>query len=67
MTVVAVDDEKMALEALSKAIREAVPEAELHSFRWSEDAWPLRRNPISMWHFWMWQCRGQTVWSLPGI
>ena len=38
MTVVAVDDEKIALEALSKAIREAVPEAELHSFRWSEDA-----------------------------
>lgn len=38
MTIVAVDDEKMALEALSNAILEAAPEAELHSFRWSEDA-----------------------------
>lgn len=38
MTIVAVDNEKMALEALSNAIREAAPEAELHSFRWSEDA-----------------------------
>ena len=38
MTILAVDDEKMALEALSNAIREAAPEAELHSFRWSEDA-----------------------------
>lgn len=37
MTIVAVDDEKIALEALSNAIREAAPEAELHSFRWSED------------------------------
>ncbi|MGM9605535.1 MAG: response regulator [Faecousia sp.] len=38
MTILAVDDEKMALEALSDAIREAAPEAELHRFRWSEDA-----------------------------
>lgn len=38
MTILALDDEKMALEALSAAIREASPEAELHSFRWSEDA-----------------------------
>ena len=37
MTIVAVDDEKIALEALSNAIREAAPKAELHSFRWSED------------------------------
>ena len=37
MTIVAVDDEKIALEALSNAIREAAPEEELHSFRWSED------------------------------
>ena len=38
MTIVAVDDEKMALEILASAIREAAPEAELHCFRWSEDA-----------------------------
>ena len=38
MTIVAVDDEKMALETLASAIREAAPEAELHCFRWSEDA-----------------------------
>ena len=38
MTIVAVDDEKMALQALSNAIRESAPEAELHSFRWGEDA-----------------------------
>lgn len=38
MTILAVDDEKMALEALSDAIRKAAPEAELHGFRWSEDA-----------------------------
>ena len=38
MVIIAVDDEKLALEALMNAIREAAPEAELHSFRWSEDA-----------------------------
>ena len=38
MIALAVDDEKLALEALMNAIREAAPEAELHSFRWSEDA-----------------------------
>lgn len=38
MIIIAVDDEKIALEALSDAIREAAPEAQLHSFRWSEDA-----------------------------
>lgn len=38
MVIIAVDDEKIGLEALSNAIREAAPEAELHCFRWSEDA-----------------------------
>lgn len=38
MTILAVDDEKLALQALSDAIQEAAPAAELHSFRWSEDA-----------------------------
>ena len=38
MVIIAVDDEKIALEALVSVIREAVPEGELHSFRWSEDA-----------------------------
>ena len=43
MTILALDDEKMALEALSAAIREAAPEAELHSFRWGEDAMDFAR------------------------
>ena len=38
MTILAVDDEKLALQALSDAIQAAAPAAELHSFRWSEDA-----------------------------
>ena len=49
MTIVAVDDEKMALQALSKAIREAAPEAELHSFRWGEDAMEFtREHPVDV-------------------
>lgn len=49
MTIVAVDDEKIALEALSNAIREAAPEAELHSFRWGEDALEFAQaNPVDV-------------------
>ena len=49
MTIVAVDDEKMALETLASAIREAAPEAELHSFRWSEDALAFaKESPVDV-------------------
>lgn len=44
MMILAVDDEKIALDALSMAIRETAPEAELHAFRWSEDALAFARK-----------------------
>ena len=38
MIVVAVDDERLALENLTDSIREASPAAQIHSFRYPEDA-----------------------------
>lgn len=38
MLVIALDDERIALENLTDAILKAIPEAELHSFRNSDDA-----------------------------
>ena len=37
MLVVALDDERIALENLTDALRKAIPEAELHSFRRSDE------------------------------
>lgn len=33
MNILAIDDEKLALEALTEAVREAMPQAEVHGFR----------------------------------
>lgn len=38
MLVIALDDERIALENLTDALRKALPEAELHSFRYTEEA-----------------------------
>lgn len=38
MIVLLADDERLALENLNKAVREAAPRAEVHAFRWYEDA-----------------------------
>ena len=38
MIVIAVDDERIALENLTEAIRKASPSAQLHAFRYPEDA-----------------------------
>ena len=38
MRILAVDDEKLALESLLDAIRSEVPEAELRGFRYADDA-----------------------------
>ena len=37
MLVIALDDERMALENLTDAIKKAIPDAELHSFRSTEE------------------------------
>ena len=38
MKIIAVDDERVALEGLLDVIREAAPEAELNGFEYPEDA-----------------------------
>ena len=38
MIVIAVDDERLALENLTEAIEAAAPNARIHSFRYPEDA-----------------------------
>ena len=38
MIVIAVDDERLALENLADSIRQASPDAQIHRFRYSEDA-----------------------------
>ena len=38
MIVIAVDDERLALENLTESIRTAAPHAQIHPFRYPEDA-----------------------------
>lgn len=38
MNIIATDDERMALQVLTAAIAEAIPDAEIHSFESAEDA-----------------------------
>ena len=44
MTIIALDDEKLALDALLDAIREAAPEAQVHGFRSAEEALHFARE-----------------------
>ena len=44
MNILAVDDERIALEGLLDAIREAAPEAEIRGFRYAEDALEAARE-----------------------
>ena len=46
MLVIALDDERMALENLTDAIKKAIPEAELHSFRKTEDVLAFAADKI---------------------
>ena len=47
MRIIAVDDEKIALEALSGAIRAIVAEDEVVSFRYPEDAIEYAKENLS--------------------
>ena len=49
MIVVAVDDERLALENLTDSIRQASPSAQIHSFRYPEDALDFaKQTPVDV-------------------
>ena len=62
MKIIALDDEKIALEALEEAIKEAKPDAEVHGFWKAKDALEFaRENPCDV------AVLDIQVWDMNGI
>lgn len=62
MKIIALDDERISLEALEEAIKEAAPDAEVHCFRKAKDALEfVRENPCDV------AVLDIQVWDMNGI
>ena len=57
MKIIAVDDERIALEGLLDVITEAAPTAELNGFEYPEDALDFVDTTTATSHFWTWKWR----------
>lgn len=56
MKILAVDDEKLALDSMADAIREASPEAELFTFQKSKEVLAWAEKTQRMWLFSIFEC-----------
>ncbi len=56
MKILAVDDEKLALDSMADAIREASPEAELFTFQKPKEVLAWAEKTQRMWLFSIFEC-----------